>query len=106
MKKVRICVNGSWHEWIAGQRTVLLNLLREDLCLTGAKQSCDRKGQCGTCMVIVNKKAVRACLARIADLNGAEVITVEGLGTPRTLISSRRPLCCPGPSSADSAHPA
>ena len=82
MKNVRICVNGVWHEWIAEPRTVLLDLLREDLRLTGAKQSCDRKGQCGACMVIVNKKAVRSCLARIADLDGAEVITVEGLGTP------------------------
>ena len=82
MKKVRISVNGTWHEWIAEPKTALLDLLREDLRLTGAKQSCDRKGQCGACMVIVNKKAVRACLARIADLDGAEVITVEGLGTP------------------------
>lgn len=53
MKKVRICVNGVWHEWIAEPCTVLLDLLREDLRLTGAKQSCDRKGQCGACMVIV-----------------------------------------------------
>ena len=82
MKKVRICVNGTWHEWIAEPKTALLDLLREDLRLTGAKQSCDRKGQCGACMVIVNKKAVRSCLARVADLEGADVITVEGLGTP------------------------
>lgn len=82
MKKVRICVNGVWHEWIAEPKTVLLDLLREDLHLTGAKQSCDRKGQCGACIVIVNNKAVRSCLARLADLDGAEVITVEGLGTP------------------------
>ena len=82
MKKVRICVNGVWHEWIVEAKTVLLDLLREDLRLTGAKQSCDRKGQCGACMVIANGKAVRSCLTRIADLDGAEVITVEGLGTP------------------------
>ena len=82
MKKVRIRVNGTWHEWIAAPKTALLDLLREDLRLTGAKQSCDRKGQCGACMVIVNKKAVRSCLTRLADLDGAEVITVEGLGTP------------------------
>ncbi|KAB2891456.1 MAG: molybdopterin-dependent oxidoreductase [Desulfobulbaceae bacterium] len=82
MKKIRICVNGVWHEWIAEPKTALLDLLREDLRLTGAKQSCDRKGQCGACMVIVNKKAVRSCLTRIADLDGAEIITVEGLGTP------------------------
>ncbi len=82
MKKVRICVNGLWHEWIAEPRTVLLDALREDLRLTGAKQSCDRKGQCGACTVIVNNKAVLSCLTRLADLDGAQVITVEGLGTP------------------------
>ena len=62
---------------------VLLDLLRKDLRLTGAKQSCDRKGQCGACTVIVNGKAVRSCLTKVADLEGAEVITVEGLGTPQ-----------------------
>jgi len=61
---------------------VLLDLLREDLALTGAKQSCDRKGQCGACTVIVNGKAVRSCLRKVVDLEGADVITVEGLGTP------------------------
>ncbi len=62
---------------------ILLDLLRNDLRLTGAKQSCDRKGQCGACTVIVNRKAVRSCLTKVADLEGAEVITIEGLGTPQ-----------------------
>lgn len=82
MKKVRIRVNGHWHEWIVDPKTALLDLLRNDLRLTGAKQSCDRMGQCGACTVIVDKTAVRSCLARIGDLDGADVITVEGLGTP------------------------
>ncbi|MDK9706161.1 MAG: molybdopterin-dependent oxidoreductase [Desulforhopalus sp.] len=82
MKRVQLRVNGVRHEWIVEPKAVLLDLLRNDLRLTGAKQSCDRKGQCGACMVIVDKKAVRACLARVADLDGAEIITVEGLGTP------------------------
>jgi aldehyde oxidoreductase len=82
MKKITFRVNGVQHEWIAEPKTALLDVLRDDMRLTGAKQSCDRKGQCGACMVIVNKKAVRSCLTRIGDLEGAEVITVEGLGTP------------------------
>ena len=82
MKKIRLRVNGTWREVIVDAKTVLLDLLREDLRLTGAKQSCDRKGQCGACTVIVNGKAVRSCLTRVADLEGADVITVEGLGTP------------------------
>ena len=82
MKKIRLRVNGTWRELIVDAKTVLLDLLREDLRLTGAKQSCDRKGQCGACTVIVNGKAVRSCLTRVADLEGADIITVEGLGTP------------------------
>ncbi len=57
-------------------------MLREDLGLTGTKQSCDRKGQCGACTVIVNGKAVRSCLQKIIDLDGANITTIEGLGTP------------------------
>jgi aldehyde oxidoreductase len=82
MKKIRLRVNGTYRELIADAETVLLDVLREDLRLTGAKQSCDRKGQCGACTVVVNGKAVRSCLTRMADLEGADVITVEGLGTP------------------------
>jgi aldehyde oxidoreductase len=82
MKKIRLRVNGTWRELIVDAETVLLDLLREDLRLTGAKQSCDRKGQCGACTVVVNRKAVHSCLTRVADLEGADVITVEGLGTP------------------------
>ena len=50
--------------------------------LTGAKQSCDRKAQCGACTVIVNKKAVKSCITKVVNLEGADVITIEGLGTP------------------------
>ena len=56
--------------------------MRNDLRLTGAKQSCDRKGQCGACTVIVNGKAVHFCLTKVVELDGAKVITIEGLGTP------------------------
>jgi len=82
MKKIRLRVNGTWRELIVDTETVLLDLLREDLRLTGVKQSCDRKNQCGACTVVVNGKAMRSCLARVADLEGADIITVEGLGTP------------------------
>ncbi len=83
MKKVTFKVNGCSRQFIVEKDFVLLDLLRKDLHLTGAKQSCDRKGQCGACTVIVNKKAVRSCLTKVASLDGAEVITIEGLGTPQ-----------------------
>ncbi len=82
MKKVTLKINGRQKQFVIGPDKVLLDLLREDLHLTGAKQSCDRKGQCGACMVLVNGKAVRSCLAKVDKLDGAEVISVEGLGTP------------------------
>jgi len=82
MKKVSFRVNGRPIQAVTGEKDVLLDLLRDSLGLTGTKQSCDRKGQCGACTVIVNRKAVLSCLTRVANLEGAEVITIEGLGTP------------------------
>ena len=82
MKKINLTVNGMQRQFIVPEDRVLLDLLREDLRLTGAKQSCDRKGQCGACTVIVDGKTVRSCLKKASSLEGAEVITVEGLGTP------------------------
>jgi len=82
MKKVQLVINGTKREFVVGPGQVLLELLREDLDLTGTKQSCDRKGQCGACTVIVDGKASPSCLIKVADLDGSEVISVEGLGTP------------------------
>lgn len=82
MKKVKLTINGVPHTLDIDDQLVLLDLLRDKLSLTGTKQSCDKKGQCGACTVIVDKKAVKSCLFKVADLDGAEVITIEGLGTP------------------------
>jgi xanthine dehydrogenase YagT iron-sulfur-binding subunit len=59
-------------------RVTLLDLLRERLSLTGAKKGCDR-GQCGACTVIVDGRRVNSCLALAASLDGADVLTIEGL---------------------------
>jgi aldehyde oxidoreductase len=82
VKNVTLTVNGVKRNVAAAPNLVLLDLLREQLDLTGTKQSCDRKGQCGACTVIVDGKAAHACLKKVVDLEGADVITVEGLGTP------------------------
>ena len=82
MQKITIKVNGNKRQVMASTEMVLIDLLREDMHLTGTKQSCDRKGQCGACMVIVNGKAVRSCVTKVINLEGADVITIEGLGTP------------------------
>ncbi|HHX86890.1 MAG TPA: molybdopterin-dependent oxidoreductase [Firmicutes bacterium] len=80
--KVQLKVNGFFHQVVVDPDLTLLDLLRDELHLTGVKQSCDKVGQCGACTVIVDGKAVRSCLIKVAKLDGAEVITVEGLGTP------------------------
>jgi aldehyde oxidoreductase len=81
-RKVTLTINGTKKTVAVSPDTVLIDLLRNDFRLTGTKQSCDRKGQCGACTVIVNNKAVRSCITKVADLEGAEVISIEGLGTP------------------------
>jgi aldehyde oxidoreductase len=83
MRKVTFKLNGCSRQFVVDKDVVLLDLLRKDLRLTGTKQSCDRKGQCGACTVIVDRKAVRSCLTKVVNLEGAEVITIEGLGTPQ-----------------------
>jgi aldehyde oxidoreductase len=82
MKKIEFKVNGQLKQVVADENLILLDFLRDTLHLTGTKQACDRKGQCGACMVVVNGKAVRSCLTRVVDLEEADIITVEGLGTP------------------------
>jgi carbon-monoxide dehydrogenase small subunit len=60
----------------AGRR--LVDILRDDLGLTGTKEGCG-EGECGACTVIVNGRAVHSCLTLAAQLNGKEVATIEGL---------------------------
>jgi xanthine dehydrogenase YagT iron-sulfur-binding subunit len=65
-------------------RVTLLDLLRERLDLTGTKKGCDR-GQCGACTVLLNGRRTNSCLVLAASLEGAEVLTIEGLATGEVL---------------------
>ena len=65
-------------------RVTLLDLLRERLDLTGTKKGCDR-GQCGACTVLVDGRRINACLALAASLDGAEVLTIEGIARGEAL---------------------
>jgi len=82
MQIITLTINGVQRQVSVTPEMVLIDYLRNDLHLTGTKQSCDRKGQCGTCVVIANGKAVRSCITKMVKLDKAEVLTIEGLGTP------------------------
>lgn len=71
-------LNGVKHKIDADPSTRLLDFLREEMNLTGAKEGCG-EGECGTCTVIVDRKAVHSCLMLTGQIDGRSVLTVEGL---------------------------
>jgi xanthine dehydrogenase YagT iron-sulfur-binding subunit len=79
-----LTVNGSREQVTVDVRTTLLDALREQLGLIGAKKGCDH-GQCGACTVLLNGRRVNSCLMLAVAHQNAEITTVEGLGTPDDL---------------------
>jgi carbon-monoxide dehydrogenase small subunit len=79
-KILKVKVNGRPYEMLIKPKTTLLQLLRNDLGLTGAKQAC-MDNSCGACTVIVDKMAVKACSVLALQVDGREVTTVEGLAS-------------------------
>jgi carbon-monoxide dehydrogenase small subunit len=79
-EKVRLTltVNGDEHDVLVEPRTLLLDFLRDELDLKGAHAGCEQ-GVCAACTVLVNGEATRSCLMFAAQLDGAEVRTVESL---------------------------
>ena len=75
---ITLTVNGEAHELLVAVHKTLLEVLREDLDLTGTKHGCEL-GECGTCTVLVDGDPVLSCLALPAELEGAEITTVEGM---------------------------
>lgn len=80
MDEIEICltVNGVLHTVQTEPCRTLLEVLRNRLGLTGAKEGCGA-GDCGACVVLMDHQAVNACLVLAAQANGAEILTVEGL---------------------------
>jgi len=81
---VEFTVNGRHMRAKIDPWTTLLDFLREQLDLTGTKKGCDH-GQCGACTVLVDGKRINSCLALACSKDGAEILTVEGLGAPHNL---------------------
>lgn len=81
---MQLIVNGTPHQITADPGTPLLWVLRDVIGLTGTKYGCG-VGQCGACTVHVNGQTMRSCSLPIGDLDGAEVTTIEGIGSPATL---------------------
>ena len=76
---ISLTVNGERRQVeLTDPRATLLDLLRERLDLTGAKKGCDR-GQCGACTVLVDGRRINSCLALAVSLDGADILTIEGV---------------------------
>ena len=75
---VSATINGEPQQFLADQRDSLLEALRERIGLTGAKEGCNN-GNCGACAVILDGRMVNSCCVLVAEVEGAELITVEGI---------------------------
>ena len=82
--QVYLKVNGEEHNLDVSPSKLLVDFVREDLGLTGTHVGCDTS-QCGACTVHLDGKAVKSCSILVAQIDGAEVLTIEGIGTTEDL---------------------
>ena len=82
--RTRLIINGTGHDLDVEPATLLVELLRDDLGLTGTHIGCDTS-QCGACNVLVDGQAVKSCALLAVQLDGASVTTIEGLATEGAL---------------------
>ena len=82
--QVSLKVNGEEHNLDVSPSKLLVDFVREDLGLTGTHVGCDTS-QCGACTVHLDGKAVKSCSVLVAQIDGAEVSTIEGIGTTKDL---------------------
>lgn len=83
-QKIELEVNGKIHVIFVELWKTLLEVLREELGLTGAKKGCD-DGNCGACTVIVDGKAIKSCLMLVPQAKGKKILTIEGLRSEENL---------------------
>jgi len=78
--KIELTINGKKRKVETTTSTRLLDLLRDDLHLTGTKEGCG-KGECGACTVIMNGELITSCLVLAPQADGAVITTIEGIGS-------------------------
>lgn len=78
MKSIKLNVNGQEYELSVPPHRTLLEVIREELGLTGTKEGCSL-GECGACTVIMDGKTVNSCLVLASEADGKSIITIEGL---------------------------
>ncbi len=83
-KTIALSVNGKQHNITVATHMTLLQMLKEKLFLTGAKEGCG-VGECGSCTVILNGRAVNACLVLAVECDGAALATIEGQASKEKL---------------------
>jgi len=83
-KEITLRVNGNTHVATVDVRTTLVDFIREQVGLTGTHVGCEH-GVCGACTILLDREPVRSCLLFAVQADGAEISTVESLGTPEHL---------------------
>jgi len=83
-KAIKVKINGKDYELSVPPWRTLLEVIREDLRLTGTKEGCGQ-GECGSCTVLMGGKTVNSCLVLAMEADGQEVVTIEGLADGDTL---------------------
>jgi xanthine dehydrogenase YagT iron-sulfur-binding subunit len=89
---VKLKINGKGKTIAVEPRTTLLDALRDRVELTGTKRVCDR-GSCGACTVWIDGRPQNACLLLAIEVEGREITTIEGLGTPERLLPIQQAFC-------------
>ena len=95
MARITLIVNGSQEVLDVEENKTLLSVLRNQLQLTGTKEGCG-SGDCGACTVLMNGKAVNACLVLAMEADGQEITTIEGLGQTGNLHPLQRSFIAHG----------
>ena len=99
---MRFILNGTPTDVDASPASRLLDVLREDLLLTGTKEGCG-EGECGACTVLIDGEPVCSCLVPFSQIENTEVLTIEGLGDDHPLqhhfmqeVGAQCGICTPG----------